>query len=120
MIKFNESFANIAKREAKKSIERYKVGAAISYKNKLISFGHNSLKTHPLSKTSYKTIHAEFAALLKADSCKIDTIYICRAKIAKEFGIAMPCKICMKMIKEAGIRTIWYTDSDSSWKMLSI
>jgi len=120
----NEKYFKPAKKATKKAEHyRYFLGAALFYKDKLISIGCNYLnKTHPLcDENTYGrpvTMHAEVNALIKAreflnalaDSEKKNLILVtyretkngCRA-------IARPCSGCIKIIQNNKIKTILYT-----------
>lgn len=93
---------------------KYKMGAVISYKGTVVGVGFNKCKTHPRSK-SY-TIHAELSAIInsKGDCLGCD-IYVFRGKYNGGYAMAHPCRACMELIREAGIRTIYYTD-ERGWQ----
>lgn len=102
------------------------VSAALVYRNKIISFGVNQMKTHPYQRRYGKTKdcvfwHAETLAIYNAhkklnfDKFGKATLYVARVKYQnsdkKNFvsGLAMPCDGCMRCIKEYGIKRIIYT-----------
>ncbi len=107
--------------------ERNRVGCAIVYHNKIISTGCNKNLTHPLQKKydRYRSIpdkyphklHAETDAIRHIIDLDIDwskvSIYVYRKKKSGSFGIARPCKSCMKLIKDLGIRYVYYTGDES-------
>lgn len=102
-----------------------KIGCVVVYKHKIISSGCNKCKTSPVQKKYNKyrfcgdagkhCIHAETDALSPLIGRKdIDfshvSIYIYREY--KNGGLA-PCRCCsscMQLIKELGIRNIYYTN----------
>lgn len=120
----NERYFKPAKKAAEKAEHyRYYLGAALFYKDKLISTGCNYLsKTHPLcDEDTYGrpvTLHAEVNALIKAreflnslaDSERKNLLLVtyretkdkCRAN-------SRPCSGCMKIIQNNKIKTILYT-----------
>ncbi len=102
-----------------------KVAAGILLKNKFISFGVNSYKTHPIQ-AKYAAnalaihLHVEIAAIKNAmyhievqDFQKV-TLLICRVKIDIPtgkyiYGMAKPCAGCQRAILEFGIKRVWYS-----------
>lgn len=106
----NKKFYEKAYTLAMTSQCKYKFGAVIVRKNKIISYGVNVIKTHPAQKNYGDfciSIHAELQALLKCQSpLKNDAImYIARYSIHRD---SRPCLPCRTYIKEAGITTIVY------------
>jgi deoxycytidylate deaminase len=101
------------------------VAAALVHRNKVISYGLNSMKSNPFQKRYGKNEyaiyqHAEIAAIQSALKLKFDRIqssylYVARIKwdgTDKEnfvSGLALPCEGCMRCISEYGIRTVIYT-----------
>lgn len=101
------------------------IGSVIVYKNKIISTGFNSNKTHPLQMiynrfrkiTGYPDIqhklHAEIHALYPIWDIDIDwkrvDLYVYRIRKDVEMGMARPCPACLKAINNKGIKNIYYT-----------
>lgn len=110
---------NLAREQARLSTHRFRLGAVIYKRNKIMGFGYNDhIKTHPLSPHPYGTKHAEFCALLDAvgrfgqSSVYNNSIYVQRLKAHGLPGIAKPCQFCDKMLRLAGITDIhWSTDT---------
>ena len=97
-------------KESKKSTHRFKMGAAIAKKNKVLVSAPNSRKTHPkFGSGSYSTLHAESHAIYKAIRQGIDiegaTIYVYRANN----NLAKPCPCCMGLIHKYGIKKVVYS-----------
>jgi tRNA(Arg) A34 adenosine deaminase TadA len=103
--------------------------ASIYISNRLVSYGFNSRKTHPLqykySKNSKAIcIHAEIDAIRNALrvvdhnalSSSSATMYIARAKSPAQrkpkslMGLAKPCSGCARAIAAFGIRNVYYTE----------
>jgi deoxycytidylate deaminase len=103
-----------AKKALKNSDYKVQLGAAILYKNKVISVGYNSLRTHPKfanGLNSY-TIHAEISAILKSKTdLEGSSLYVYR-ELQFGPGLAKPCDACLVAIIEAKIRCIYYTISE--------
>lgn len=128
MKKVDKFFALARSLAEESSFKRFRLGACIAKKGKIISIGFNLHKTHPLQR-HYNTllrsdieadaphyIHAEMAALIKAKSMGIDLkgseIYVYRIAADGTPGMSRPCAACMKAIKVHGIKKIHYTTSD--------
>ena len=96
----------------------YKHAAAVlDDRGNVISTGFNIKKTHPkqakyakLAKQEGKQfLHAEIAALVKLRS-RGTSIVVCRFSSRGLLKSSRPCEVCMLAIKEAGIRTIIYSN----------
>ena len=106
------------------------VGCVVVYKNKIISAGCNSNKTHPIQrkynrvrfdvdateKYSPDSLHAEIHALIPVANMNIDWskvwVFTYRKLKSKKGGLARPCDSCMAFIKRLGIRHIVYSTND--------
>jgi len=109
-----------------------KLGCIAVYKNKIIGYGHNSEKTHPLQMKYNKyrhfdcdfeevkhKIHAEVECLSHLEkniqhlgysySPNKIKLYIYRVCISRDKGMAYPCSACMALIKDFGIKHIYFT-----------
>lgn len=114
----NKGIIELAMDEARQSPHRFKVGAVVYDRAYRIGWGHNEhRKTHPKSFHPFKSIHAEFAAIMHGigtngrDSVSNASIYVHRLKLDGSSGLAKPCEWCMKMLAQAGIRDIhWSLD----------
>jgi len=108
-------------------VSRARIVACLVYKNKIISYGTNELKSHPMAARFSKhpeAIHAEVAAIRNAlsryDSKIISksTLYIARAKQTTDgdfvHGMAKPCSGCDGAILFFGIKKVFYTTGDES------
>lgn len=105
---------------------RIKVGAIAVYGHRIISSGHNAMKTAPLQKKyniyrfsadepAIHSLHAEIACLKpllgrKDIDLKNINLYIYRSGKNNDLMLARPCPGCMKLITELGIRNIYYTN----------
>ena len=129
LTKKDRTYFNIAKEISKMSdFPRIHIGACVVYQHKVISSGFNTKKTHTLQKKYNKfrfqedtpaSMHAETQALLPLIGRKdIDfsrvSIYVYRALNNGELTLARPCPSCMALIRNLGIRHIYYT-SDKSY-----
>jgi len=124
----NEKFFRLAKNVSELSdYPTHHLGCVVIYKGKVISSGFNCNKTHPIQRVynrerfsedcSPHSLHAETHALcsLMRDP-DIDwgrvVLYTYRERKDGSFGLARPCKSCMKLLKDLGIHRICYTTDD--------
>lgn len=115
--------------EANEEFASAKLAAAIVKKNRIISFGFNSKKTHPFQAKYARNdeaiyLHAEIAAIKNAlrhisvDDLCYTTLYIARVKKTAPFsnklvwGLAKPCAGCARAISEFGIKNVVYTTNE--------
>lgn len=99
---------------AGKSKMKFKLGAAIVKRGKVLVVGNNSSKTHPKfgSKDNYMTMHAEGNALFNAKKLGIDVKGAMMVVYRKNWLCAKPCDSCQKLIKNAGIKKVIYTNNE--------
>ena len=125
----DERFFNIAKNISKLGNwknGKCQIGCIVVDKHRIISSGFNQNKTSPIqmkyNKVRFKedtphTLHAEISALTplindqNIDFSKLK-IYTYREKADHSLGKSRPCKSCMTLIKELGIKNIYYTTED--------
>lgn len=111
---------------------KQKLGAVITYKNKILSIGWNCKKETAMQKafnkyrcfdpeTSKNSSHAEINALIKLIGCyNIDelnpsklSIFIYREHQNGELALAKPCSACEHALRKIGIQNIFYTGNNS-------
>jgi deoxycytidylate deaminase len=94
---------------------KYRVGAVIFDKGKIISCGSNNIcrsvkHLHPRFQTWKGSVHAEVAAIIKAKkNLKSCSILVLRLNRNNEFRFSKPCYNCMMYINYVGIRKVYYT-----------
>ena len=110
---------NLAIAEAEKSTYRFKIGAVIFKGKRIISSGHNGIRSSANIKNKFKnyinSLHAEQAALMNIDWCKVKGCSIFVAKVSHRHGLismASPCDMCRSILSHVGINTIYYADSN--------
>ena len=124
-----KSFFDIAKKVSELSTfhrKNVKIGCLIVSGHRIISSGYNSDKTNPIQKKYNRLrfsedtphrLHAEVSALLPLlnnkdiDFSKVK-IFTYREKADHSLGKSRPCKSCMALIKDLGIKHIYYTTDD--------
>jgi deoxycytidylate deaminase len=89
----------------------YRLGAVIVRGNRVIATGWNKYKTSPKSPHPFKHIHAEVAALINCgEKAKGADIYVYREGKDGVPRLSKPCFSCLRAIKSAGIKRVFYTD----------
>ena len=110
-------YFKLARNVSKLSTYKIKVGAVIA-NHKPISIGYNTDKSHPPSLKP--TTHAEMKAILNAgsvESLRGRSIYVYREFMNTNPAFARPCMECLKVLKDVGIRKIYYSiDQPPYWK----
>lgn len=105
---------------------KVKVGAIAVYSHHIISSGYNAQRTAPIQKKYNKyrfsddtpaSLHAEIACLKplirrKDIDFKRINLYVYREYFNGDLAMARPCESCFKLIKDLGIRNIYYTTND--------
>jgi hypothetical protein len=112
--------------------QRCKHFSFIYDKNKLLSIGINSPKTHPLNlKYNYLNkqknkishivgTHSELSAVIKMgfDCCEGLILVNTRINRKNEIDYSFPCNGCMEMIKELKFSKIFYTSKDKKFNYI--
>lgn len=106
-----DRFLSIAKKVSKKSDHHsHKLGCIIVKGNKILGTGFNVLKTHPHSPHSYKSIHAEYMAVISANyEVEGATAYIFREQKNGTLAMSRPCESCWKYLTKCGVKKVVYT-----------
>ena len=85
-------------------------GCVIAKGNKVLGTGFNTLKTHPASPHNWKSIHAEFMAVLSANfNVRGATVYVFRQQKDGSPAMSRPCSSCWKYLKDQGVKNVVYT-----------
>jgi len=92
---------------------KFRLGAVLVHRNSIVSIGMNSYKTHPLmaARTEWPFLHAEQHAIIRAgvDNCEGLDLYIARVLKNNDLALSKPCKVCTELIKDVGIKNIYYS-----------
>ena len=124
--KSERAFFRIAKNMSDLSDHRYKIGAAVVIKHRIVSTGTNSdskcnahqarLDMATFGGLHFGKMHAQTDALLPLIKNDVDltdaSLFVYREHKNKAPAMARPCERCMKLIKSCGIKTIYYTTED--------
>ena len=112
-----------------------RLSSCIVYKNDIVSFGVNEMKSHPFQAKYGKNfnsvyLHAETSAIKNAlkyltqTELSKATLYICRVKFHDPsknkmiFGLSKPCSGCFRCINTFNIRKVIYTLDNEGCSML--
>lgn len=96
------------------------------YQGQVIGLGCNCNKTHPTQKyynryrkpseSMLPKLHAEISCINQIKHLDIKfskvKLYIYRIRKDQPFGLSRPCLSCMAVIKDLGIRDVYYTTND--------
>ncbi|MEU0663734.1 deaminase [Streptomyces lavendulocolor] len=107
------SLINLAIRQAAQSQCRYKIGAVLAAGSRVIVTACNKQRNSPLIDHRNSTFHAEEAALRRARTSSVTTIYVARVNASGLPMMARPCPDCVKKLASAGISRAYYTVSGS-------
>ena len=102
------------------------IGCIAVYHGNIISIGCNCNKTHPAQKYYNRfrkksedllpKLHAEINCINQIKNSDINfskvKLYIYRIRKDQPFGLSRPCPSCMAVIKDIGIKDIYYTTND--------
>jgi len=116
-------------------VKSARLAACVVYKNDIVSFGTNIMKSHPFQARYGKNkdavyLHAETSAIKNAlkyinvDKLNRCTLYICRVKYEAAdksnmiFGTAKPCSGCFKCINTFDIKDVYFTLDNQSYSIL--
>jgi tRNA(Arg) A34 adenosine deaminase TadA len=121
-MKKQQNFISILKKISQdiECVGNQTLAACVVKRNKIISFGHNKKKTHPLQNKFNKHpqaiyLHAEIDAIknalkrLSVEDLAGSTLYIVRTKKDGSEGLAKPCSGCMQAIESFNIGKVIYT-----------
>ena len=123
----NHNHYDLARTMAEKSLSRFRLGAVLAKKNRVISTGYNDMrKTHTLmqkynrDKSWAPGLHAEVDACIGVPAADIEgaDLYVVRILKSGRLALAKPCRICRRFIKDVGIRRVYYSFSDEGWEEL--
>lgn len=107
--------------------KQHHIGAVAVSGHKIISSGYNSMKTNPTQKRlnihrfdadTPATIHAELSCLLplinrRDINFSEVSLYIYREYKNGDPAISRPCPSCMALIRQLGIRKLYYSGENS-------
>lgn len=108
-------------REASLSTLKHRIGCVIlNKKGRIISSGHNQMKTHPIQyryavangEECKVYLHAEIKALIQLSGERPYHLFTMRLGKKGEWLLSRPCCICYSYILDTDIKYISYTDKN--------
>lgn len=111
----------IIRKEAGNCDMRHKLGCVVLKGNRVLASAHNQRRHAFLPKRSWQrregTVCAERMALLKLlDKANNSVVYVGRVNEKGDFLLAKPCEACMNMMRDLGIKKIFYSDGNGNFK----
>ena len=117
-------YLNIAIKELNRLDQRFKL-VAILGDRKPISVATNNLdKTHTVNLhfNPNRKSHAEVRCIRKTHPNQVRgaTIYVYRMNLKGELALAKPCIVCQNLLKEEGVKNVYYTINNTEFGYMSI
>ena len=103
-----------------------RLGAALYHGSRLLSVGANRWSTHPDSDNNdvfCRSLHAEHCALVRRqhyDAPSRMTLYVARRLADGTMGCSKPCQNCMALARLAGVRRIWFYNTEGKPEEVSL
>lgn len=120
-----ERHCKLAVNMAYKSTSRFRLGAVLAKKNRVLSTGFNDMRrTHPkmekfnTNKTFTLGLHAEIHSCLGVPMADLEGSDLYVARILKDNTLAMakPCAVCTKFILDVGINQVYFSFNNKNWE----
>lgn len=108
----------VAKKEAKKSTYKHKLGACVVKGGSVVSKGHNEIRYCATGANKYsewrESLHAERAALSKLKKSEItgSSVFVVRVTEEQKWALAKPCSQCMYMLRDLGVKKVVFSISE--------
>ncbi len=119
----NKGILKKAIEEAEKSTHKYKIGAVIFDKKRIVSCGHN-YPSKSVRSITYRfckrkgSVHAEVDAIIRArQDLKGYSILVVRINKKGELLNAAPCSFCMAYIEYVGLKYVYYSTLEGIVKL---
>jgi deoxycytidylate deaminase len=115
----------LAANAARQSDEPNRHGCVIARRGQIMAVGFNKPKTHPAAVKYYSGhIHAELAAIIQVNKddlrgADLYSVRIMRSK-GEPRGMGKPCRRCMEMIRDAGIKRIYFTNAEGNTEIIKV
>lgn len=95
--------------------------AAIFQRNKILSIGQNSFKTHTKARElgySGACIHAELSSCLRLgeEDCSNYSMAVLRINRQNKLALSRPCPHCDALIRKLGFKKIYFTNKNGEWE----
>lgn len=101
----------LAHKEALKSVEQFRLGAAVLRRRSVVATGRN----RNINACGLSSIHAEMDALWRSGSKKGVHLVVVRVmRDGEATGLAKPCAACERALARVGVRKVTYTTGDAA------
>lgn len=103
----NEAFQK-AREEALKSVETFRLGAAVVHRKNVVATGRN----RNANSCGLNSIHAEMDALFKCRGVKKGVAHLVIVRVMRDgesTGLSKPCDACSRALARMGVRRVTYT-----------
>ena len=123
----SEYHVKLAVSMARKSVSRFRLGAVLARKNRVLSTGFNDMrKTHPLQqkfsldKSFTLGLHAEVHTCIGVSAADLlgADLYVARILRDGSIALAKPCNVCTKFIQDVGIRRVYFTKENGELEVM--
>jgi tRNA(Arg) A34 adenosine deaminase TadA len=102
---------------------KWKLGSVVFRGGSVLGLGHNTKRNDPSNMEDgehiHASVHAEVSALRSTSVTEGAKIFVARVTPGGNLALARPCKRCLKTIKDAGIRRVYYTNETGNWSVLN-
>lgn len=103
---------------------KWKLGSVIWRGGSVLSTGFNRVKNDPSivedEKYFHCTVHAEVDAIRNAGDACGAKLFVARVTRSGNLALAKPCCRCMDIIRENGIKKVYYTDENGQWTFFRV
>lgn len=100
-----------AHREALKSAEQFRLGAAVLRRRAVLATGRN----RNINACGLSSIHAEMDALWRLPGNNTKDVHLVVVRVMRDgqaTGMAKPCPACQRALARVGVRKVTYTTGD--------
>lgn len=120
---------DLAKNMALKSVSKFRLGAVLVKKGRVISTGYNDMnKSHPimqkyLGKRDFTLgLHAEVHSCIGVSASDLlgADLWVCRLHKDGSLAMARPCQVCQRFLADVGIRRVHFTDNSGQVECLTL
>jgi len=118
---------NLARHMALKSVSKFRLGAVLVKRGRVISTGFNMMnKSHPIMQKYSENIdftlglHAEVHSCIgvSAKDLHAAELWVCRLHKNGKFAMARPCLVCRKFLIDVGVKKVYFTNLEGKIECL--
>lgn len=108
-----------AHREALKSVEQFRLGAAVLLRRSVVATGRN----RNINACGLSSIHAEMDALWRVRNPSKKDLHLVVVRVLRDgeaTGLAKPCAACERALARVGVRKVTYTTGDAACPLTTV